>query len=151
MKKSAIISACLIVLIACGSNDDTPAANTSAAEIPGQVAGTTTIQWIDSVRNFGSVSEGQKLSVSFRFKNTGSKPLVIESVQPACGCTVADYPKEPIAPGNEGEITGAFDSQGRPGSQHKTIAVKANTDQHNYTLVFDVDVKPGKQEQNVNQ
>jgi hypothetical protein len=60
---------------------------------------------------------------------------------------VADYPRQPIAPGEEGEITGAFDSQGRVGAQHKTIAVNANTEQHEYTLVFDVDVKPSDQQQ----
>ena len=101
----------------------------------------TTVQWIDSVKNLGRINEGQKLEVSFRFKNTGTKPLVIESVRPGCGCTVADYPKEPIAPGGEGEITGSFDSQGRENLQRKEIAVTANTKGSAYhTLVFEVDV-----------
>jgi len=100
----------------------------------------TTIQWLDSARNFGKISEGQKLSVSFRFKNTGNKPLVIQSVHPACGCTVADYPKEPIAPGQEGEITGEFNSDGREGQNHKEITVYTNTAVHTHNLVFDVDV-----------
>ena len=82
----------------------------------------TTMQWIDSARDYGKVAEGQKLEVLFRFKNTGSKPLVIESVHPGCGCTVADPPKEPIAPGAEGEIKGSFDSNGKSGQQHKTIS-----------------------------
>src|SRR5688572_10900490 len=101
----------------------------------------TTIQWIDSVKNLGRINEGQKLEISFRFKNTGGKPLIIESVRPGCGCTVADYPKEPIAPGGEGEITGSFDSQGRENLQRKEIAVTANTKGSAYhTLFFEVDV-----------
>jgi hypothetical protein len=108
----------------------------------------TTIQWIDSVRNFGKINEGQKLSVSFRFKNTGDKPLVIQSVHPSCGCTVADYPREPIAPGEEGEITGEFNSEGRQGENHKEITVYTNTATHTHNLVFDVNVvaKPGQQQ-----
>jgi len=147
MKESAIFSVCLALVVACNSGDKVPSVSASGNQASGNTSGVTTIQWIDSVRNFGSINEGQKLSVSFRFKNTGTKPLVIESVEPACGCTVADYPKQPIAPGEEGEITGAFDSEGRPGSQHKTMAVTANTDQRKYTLVFDVDVKASKQQQ----
>lgn len=108
----------------------------------------TTIQWIDSVRDFGRITEGQRLAVSFRFRNAGDKPLVIESVHPACGCTVADYPKEPIAPGQEGEITGEFNSEGREGQNHKEITVKANTAQRTHNLIFDVNVvgKPRTQE-----
>ncbi|MBC7828781.1 MAG: DUF1573 domain-containing protein [Chitinophagaceae bacterium] len=104
-------------------------------------ANLTTIQWIDSIKNLGRINEGQKLEVAFRFKNTGNKPLVIQSVRPGCGCTVADYPKEPIAPGGEGEITGSFDSHGRENLQRKEIAVTANTKGSPYhTLFFEVDV-----------
>src|SRR3954466_10186020 len=85
----------------------------------------TTIQWLDSVKDYGKIAEGQKLEVLFRFRNTGTRPLVIESVHPSCGCTVADPPKEPIAPGAEGEIRGSFDSNGKSGQQHKTIEVMA--------------------------
>jgi hypothetical protein len=147
MKKSAIFSVSVAFMVACGSGDKAPAINTSANQPANQAGGTASIQWLDSVRNFGSINEGQKLSVSFGFKNTGTAPLIIESVQPACGCTVADYPKQPIAAGGEGEITGAFESQGRPGHQHKTISVVANTTQRKYTLAFDVDVKPAKEQQ----
>ena len=100
----------------------------------------TTVQWIDSVRNYGKIIEGQKLAISFRFKNTGDKPLVIESVQPACGCTVADYPKQPLKPGEEGEITGEFKSEGREGQQHKEITVNTNTAMRSQNLIFEVTV-----------
>jgi len=87
----------------------------------------TTIEWIEQSKEYGKITEGQKLEVSFRFKNTGDKPLIIESVRPSCGCTVADPPKEPIAPGAEGEIKGSFNSEGKEGEQHKTLFVTANT------------------------
>ena len=110
----------------------------------------TSVQWIDSVRDFGKIIEGQKLAISFRFKNTGDKPLVIESVHPACGCTVADYPKQPLKPGEEGEITGEFNSEGREGQQHKEITVTTNTQAHTQNLVFEVTVagRPRKDNNN---
>lgn len=127
----------VVALASCGSSGNPANADNARDQAAQQV---TTIQWIDSVRNFGKITEGQKLAVSFRFKNTGDKPLVIESVHPACGCTVADFPKEPIAPGGEGEITGEFNSEGREGQQHKEITVNTNTAEHTQKLVFDVDV-----------
>lgn len=102
----------------------------------------TSIEWLEQTKDYGKITEGQKLEVSFRFKNTGDKPLVIESVRPSCGCTVADPPKEPVAPGAEGEIKGAFDSNGKNGAQHKTIYVNANTKgTQSHELIFTVDVQ----------
>ena len=101
----------------------------------------TTIQWLDSTKNLGAIKEGQVLKIGFRFKNAGDKPLILESVRPGCGCTLAEYPKEAIAPGKEGEIIASFDSKGREGTQHKTITVIANTAIREYSLQFDVVVK----------
>lgn len=116
-----LFSCAAVFLAACGNNDKPAKASASGSK---QL---TNIQWIDSVRNLGKIIEGQKVAVAFRFRNSGDKPLIIESVQPSCGCTVADYPKEPIAPGAEGEISGTFNSEGREGLQHKELTVKANT------------------------
>ncbi|HEX9512781.1 MAG TPA: DUF1573 domain-containing protein [Puia sp.] len=105
----------------------------------------TTIQWLDSSKDFGKIEEGQKLEVSFRFKNTGDKPLVIERVQPSCGCTVAEQSTEPIAPGGEGLVKASFNSQGRTGVNHKTLFVTANTkgtQSHSLQFVVQVEKKP---------
>ena len=130
---------------ACGSSDTPEDIDMVRNESSKQM---TTIQWIDSSRNFANITDGQKLSVSFRFKNTGANPLVIQSVHPACGCTVADFPKEPIAPGGEGEITGEFDSAGKAGQNHKTITVYTNTVAHTHILEFNVNVIGKPQQQN---
>lgn len=101
----------------------------------------TTIEWIDSAKNYGKINEGQKLDVSFRFRNTGDKPLVIRSVRPSCGCTAAEPPKEPIAPGAEGVIQASFNSEGREGINRKDIYVEANTKgTQNHVVHFDVEV-----------
>jgi len=120
----------------------TPSGPGLVAEAPVDSSKFTTIEWLEPTKDFGKIVEGQKLEVSFRFKNTGDKPLVIESVRPSCGCTVADPPKEPVAPGEEGEIKGSFDSNGKSGEQHKTLFVKANTKGgQEHELVFTVTVQ----------
>ena len=135
------------VFTSCGSADSS--VDVEAAREAGSKQ-LTTVQWIDSVRNFGKIIEGQKLAISFKFKNTGDKPLVIESVHPACGCTVADYPRQPLRPGEEGEITGEFNSEGREGQQHKEITVTTNTQNHTQQLIFEVDVLGRPQKNNSN-
>lgn len=99
----------------------------------------TTIQWLDSTKNLGKITEGEKIEIAFRFVNTGNEPLVIENVVPTCGCTVAEKPA-PVLPGKEGYIKAVFDSHGRSGTQHKSLTVYANTAAMIYPLTFDVDV-----------
>lgn len=89
----------------------------------------TSIEWIDSTsQQLGKVKEGQVVEVSWRFKNAGDKPLVIVNVMPGCGCTVAEKPVAPIAPGEESVIKGKFNSAGQSiGEHNKSMAVQANT------------------------
>jgi hypothetical protein len=102
----------------------------------------TTIQWLDSAKDYGKIPEGQKLDVAFRFRNTGTTPLVIGRVQPSCGCTIAEQPRKPISPGAEGQIRASFNSEGRVGINHKTLLVTANTKgSQSYSLQFVVEVQ----------
>ncbi|HET9745104.1 MAG TPA: DUF1573 domain-containing protein [Chitinophagaceae bacterium] len=102
----------------------------------------TTIEWLDGTnRDFGKITEGKKLDVVFRFKNTGDKPLIISDVTAGCGCTVPEKPSKPYAPGETGEIKAAFDSNGKPGAQSKNVNVFANTEPQMTTLLFRVEVK----------
>jgi hypothetical protein len=131
----AVLTATL--LTSCGHTDRTAALQAAMKDS----AQYTTIQWLDSTKNFGKIPEGEKLQVSFRFKNTGVTPLVIARVQPSCGCTVAEQPQEPIAPGGEGKITAVFNSEGHPGINQKTLHVTANTKvSQGYSLRFTVEV-----------
>jgi hypothetical protein len=115
----------IAAFFSCVNTDKPTAVNEAALK---DSANFTTIQWLDSTnKNFGTIAEGQKLEVAFHFKNSGNKPLVIARVQPSCGCTVAEQPKEPIAPGKEGNIKAVFDSENHVGVNHKTLYVYANT------------------------
>jgi Protein of unknown function (DUF1573) len=144
MKLVTIAFAAALLISACQNKAQEKSDNPYApvADVTADASSYTTIQWIDSVRDMGQINEGQKLEIAFRFKNTGKKPLVIGNVAPSCGCTVADVPKEPIAPGKEGVIKGIFDSSAKPGVNTKTMTVTTNTagTQH-HVLSFTVNVQ----------
>jgi hypothetical protein len=78
--------------------------------------------------DFGEIEEGPKAKVSFKFTNTGKKPLILENVKASCGCTTPYWPKEPIMPGKSEMITAEYNTQGRPGPFTKSITITANTE-----------------------
>lgn len=77
--------------------------------------------------DFGTLIDGEKVSYSFKFTNSGTAPLIISNAKGSCGCTVPNWPKDPISPGESGFIDVTFDSSGRSGKQTKTITLLANT------------------------
>lgn len=78
--------------------------------------------------DFGDLDEGPKAKVSFKFTNTGNKPLILSDVKASCGCTTPYWPKEPIMPGKSETITAEYNTQGRPGPFNKAITITANTE-----------------------
>jgi len=87
----------------------------------------TKITFDETTYDFGTVPSGEKVKHVFKFTNTGNEPLVIENAKGSCGCTVADWPREPIPPGKGGEITVVFDSKGKSGKVTKRVTITANT------------------------
>jgi len=90
---------------------------------------------------FGKITEGEKVSYSFKFKNSGKADLIISDAKGSCGCTVPDYPKEPIAPGASGEINVMYKPGGQQGNQSKTVTVTANTEPAQTVLNISADVQ----------
>ena len=92
--------------------------------------------------DFGTVNEGEVVEYSYSFKNTGEAPLIIQSAQPSCGCTVPDWTKDPIPVGGTGFVKAKFDTNGKPNAQNKTITVTANTWPKQTVLRFKAMVLP---------
>lgn len=120
-------------IFSCTSTDK-PAAKEEAAKdslnnvVMADTLSYTTLEWLDSTtQDLGKIKEGSVVEISWKFKNTGDKPLIIADVRGSCGCTIADKPEEPIAPGKEGVIKARFSSQGQGPAAHKTVSVDANT------------------------
>ncbi len=76
--------------------------------------------------DFGDITQGEIVEHVFKFTNTGSIPLIITNTHVTCGCTTPQYTKEPIAPGEAGEILVKFNSTGKVGVQNKRITINAN-------------------------
>ena len=73
--------------------------------------------------DFGTFTEGETVTHTFRFTNAGDAPLALSQVEASCGCTAPRWTSEPVAPGASGEVTVAFDSEGRSGPFEKTVMV----------------------------
>jgi hypothetical protein len=92
--------------------------------------------------NYGSIEKGADGVRVFKFTNTGTAPLIISNAQGSCGCTVPTYPKEPIMPGEKGEIRVKYDTQ-RVGQFTKYVTLTTNATSGTSTqLKIFGDVKP---------
>ncbi|MBT8189764.1 MAG: DUF1573 domain-containing protein [Saprospiraceae bacterium] len=164
MKKLGFLFAFAIVaMIACkneGAEAETastitPSAPTSAANVnqavptanpinknePAVPAGPiTTISFDETEFDFGMIMDGEKVVHEYKFKNTGDEPLIVSNAKGSCGCTVPDWPREPIAPGEAGVIKVQFDSKNKGkvggGLQSKRVTITANTDPVNTYLTI---------------
>ncbi len=145
--------ALIFILMGCNQSDskntsETAATNETAtqpanpANAISDSANYTTIEWLDSTRQeLGKIKEGQTPEISWKFKNTGNKPLVVINAQGTCGCTIAEKPEQPVAPGEEGVIKAKFSSEGRLGVNEKQVIVTTNTqDSSTHYLSFKVEV-----------
>jgi hypothetical protein len=77
--------------------------------------------------DFGKIKEGAVAEHVFKFKNTGTAPLIVKEARASCGCTIPQWTKEAIAPGEEGKIEVKFNSAGKGGKINKQVTVYANT------------------------
>ncbi|MBB4077462.1 hypothetical protein GGR28_000063 [Lewinella aquimaris] len=88
---------------------------------------TTALAFDEDAFNFGTVTEGEIITHTYSFKNTGSEPLIVSDARGTCGCTVPSKPTAPIAPGETGEITVRFDTRNKVGERQQKVTVTANT------------------------
>lgn len=127
MKKYIWIILMSASLIACNSKNNNKLEKDAAILAQIALHDTTQVELIDSLYNFGSINEGEKVNYNFRFKNIGKKPLVIINAAASCGCTIPEKPEKPILPGDTGIIKVSFNSAGKKGFTSKFITVEANT------------------------
>jgi hypothetical protein len=149
MKKVFIPFLMLIVLVSCQTSDKKTTKGTSEdsatiAKAMTDTANYTTIEWLDSTYlELGKQPEGKEIELTFKFKNSGNKNLVIENVTAQCGCTIPEKPEKPIAPGEQGMIKAKFNGSGH-GEIRKEVYVTANTSPNPaHTLTFHAElIKP---------
>lgn len=91
------------------------------------------IEWKSMEHDFGEIEKGKAVSAEFELKNNSMVPLIITSVRPSCGCTVANYPKEPVKPNEKAKISVTYDAKS-PGFFTKSIKVRSNAEEELMTL-----------------
>lgn len=92
--------------------------------------------------DFGTINEGDRVDYTYKFKNEGSADLIISDAKASCGCTIPEYTKTPVKPGDSGEIKVVFNSAGKSGLQQKTVTLTLNTETGTEMLNFKADVTP---------
>lgn len=145
ISKVAIIAMAAVSFAACDSaenkikNANETASNTSPSELVDN-KGKAELSFEQDTYDFGDINEGDVVTREFNFTNTGDAPLIISNAQGSCGCTVPQWPKEPIAPGESSSITVEFNSQGREGQNRKDVTITANTIPNTKKISFTANV-----------
>lgn len=95
--------------------------------------------------DFGDITQGDMVEYVFAFTNVGTEPLVLSRVLTTCGCTAPSWPKEPVAPGEKGEVKVSFNSTGKMGMQNKVITIISNATNANARVNITTNVLPKKE------
>ena len=101
----------------------------------------TVMSFGETSHDFGSILQDSENTKVFTFTNTGSEPLIIENAKGSCGCTVPKYPKEPIPPGETGEIEVVYKPGKQKNKQTKNVTITANTEPAKTILTITADVQ----------
>ena len=101
----------------------------------------TTANFAKESHDFGTLKSGEIVKYVYEITNTGDQPLYIYSVEPECGCTAPEYTKEPIAPGQKGQVTLQFESKNFTGAISKNAVVVMNTEKSPTTLSFKANIQ----------
>ena len=131
---------CIMVLCVLTSCEEKNEGNLSTDLVTSPKSATETsnkqaaIKFDKEEHDFGTLLQGEVVTYSFHFTNTGNMPLIISEVGSSCGCTVGDYPREPIAPGKTGDIKVTYNSSGHHGFQSRFLTVMSNTNPAKTTL-----------------
>jgi hypothetical protein len=132
MKKQLFWLLLVILVSACGGKKDEKLStdlinNSVTADSKGAPENAPIIKFEMMEHDFGKVTQGEKLTYNFRFVNSGKTDLLISQASGSCGCTVAEFPQEPIKSGKEGAITVTLNTEGKKGPMNKTVTIFANS------------------------
>lgn len=93
--------------------------------------------------DFGTIKQGDKVEHTYKFTNAGTADLVLSDAKASCGCTVPDWTKTPVKPGESGEVHVVFNSAGKSGDVQKTVTLTMNTEKGTETLNFKAKIEGG--------
>ena len=141
MKLKFILPIFLLGLMACGKKAETETTTAPVTEPTTTEIKYARILFEELTYEFGKIKQGDVIKHTFNFKNDSEEPLLVTNASASCGCTVPEWPKEVIKPGESGKIEVQFNSTGKSGIQNKTIIITANTLPNTTTLVLKGEVE----------
>lgn len=125
--------------------NNAPASNSLTPDLNAEPAKPSTqISFAETNHSFGTIKQDTENKKIFTFTNTGDNPLIIENAKGSCGCTVPTYPRQPIQPGETGEIEVIYKPGKQKGNQQKTVTITANTEPKNTMLYISAEVEEVK-------
>ena len=130
--KQLILLLVSLALASCNSSSDEKTITADLVNSPltansnAEKVLTPNIEMLETSYNFGEIQQGESVTHDFILKNTGDADLLISAAKGSCGCTVPEWPKTPIAKGEEAAIKVTFNSAGRSGKQNKTVTLVTN-------------------------
>ena len=130
--KQLILLLVSLALVSCSSSSDEKTITTDLVNSPltansnAEKVLTPNIEMLETSYNFGEIQQGETVTHDFILKNTGDADLIISAAKGSCGCTVPEWPKNPIAKGEEAAIKVTFNSAGKSGKQNKTVTLVSN-------------------------
>jgi len=130
--KQLILLLVSLALVSCDSSSDQKTITTDLVNSPltansnAEKVSTPNIEMLETSYNFGEIQQGESVTHDFILKNTGDADLIISAAKGSCGCTVPEWPKTPIAKGEEAAIKVTFNSAGKSGKQNKTVTLVTN-------------------------
>ena len=137
----------LTMLIATASfaqTSTTPPASTPEATTPVINPNAGEFQWAEETYDFGTIAQGVPVKHKFEFTNGGKEPIIISNVQKTCGCTVTDWTKEPVLPGQKGFVIAEFNAA-KEGPFTKAITVQSDAKTPSVKLIFKGTVQKSEQ------
>ncbi|WMJ73477.1 DUF1573 domain-containing protein [Cytophagaceae bacterium ABcell3] len=105
------------------------------------------ITFIEKSKDFGDIVTGDTVSHVFVFKNTGTEPLIVSDVVTTCGCTAPSWSKQPVMPGQSGDIKVVFNSKNKIGRQNKVVTILSNASNHRETVNIVTNILPKEKEE----
>jgi Protein of unknown function (DUF1573) len=132
----------VLALLSCGGQNGRGSTGSDTGEEFKQVTHGQPVMLFDTlIHDFGTIIEGERVVCYFDYRNAGGTDLLITAVEASCGCTIPDWNREPVGPGEQEHMKIIFDASGRIGAQLKSVTVRSNASNSLLRLTIKANVK----------
>lgn len=128
----------IFLVYSCSGNPGSEERISGAVNEAGK--GTPKLVFEESEHDFGRVVAGEQVVWYFQYRNEGDAPLMIKKASASCGCTVPEFDRQPLAPGEKSTLKVVYNSTGRSGLESKTVTIESNAENNIVRLKLKAEV-----------